>query len=341
MLRHYLNGVVSAETHIDAAAELAKFKKQYTIEPIIKQDKKKNLRPWFIGFASGIAACLVLIFCLNLSSLFETEKVIVYQSNPEASQEITLQHGQQGIEILNQEEMSYAEAVQEDQKKADKKENVKEKEPEMQVISVPTGKSFHLTLSDGTKVHLNANSRLSFPETFAGAERRVMLQGEAYFEVTKDPEHQFVVQTSCMDTRVFGTEFDVKDFSQGLSSVLLVNGSVEVCKEDGTSSKLVPGQIAETTPDGGITVKAVDDIDVYCSWHKGEFYFDGRTLAETCRDLGQWYNRDVVFNNTKALDLRLHMKCSREQSLESTLDVMNSFGKTHFSLDEDGTIVVE
>jgi len=340
MVRHYLNGQLSQT--IDAAAELARFKRIATAEPTLKNKKKSSMFTWAIGFASGIAACMALVLFFNLSSWLQPEKIIVYQSNPEITTEVTLQHGQHGIEILTAAEMNLSEEELSSAGAEDAAKNsTQSKSQEMQVITVPAGKTFYVTLYDGTKVHLNANSQLSFPETFAGAERRVMLQGEAYFEVTKDPAHPFVVNTSGMDTRVYGTEFNIKNYSQGSSSVVLVNGSVEVCIANGASSMLTPGQMAEVSQDGNISVKTVEDLDLYCAWHRGDFYFDGKTLAESCRELGQWFNRDVVFNGAKALDLRVHMRCSREETLESTLDVMNSFGKTHFYLDEDGTIVVE
>lgn len=339
MLRHYLNGTMSACVNIDAVSELAKFKKIAAAEPIKKAEKKKsNVLPWFIGFASGIAASLLIVLALNLSPLFETEEVYVYQANQDVATEVTFQHGQKGIDVLKTGELSLLDEVNEDTKSASAETDAKH--PQMQVITVPAGKTFLLTLYDGTKVHLNANSQLSFQKPFAEDERTVMLQGEAYFEVTKDPSHPFVVQTSGMETRVFGTEFDVKNNAKGTSSVVLVNGSVEV-SSNGNRKMLVPGQLAETTKDGGITVKNVDDVDVYCAWHTGDFYFEGKTLAESCRELGQWFNRDVVFKGKRHLNLRVHMRFGREDTLESTLDLLNSFGKTHFYLDNDGTIVVE
>ena len=91
--------------------------------------------------------------------------------------------------------------------------------PTVILMTTPRGKDCHLTLSDGTRVWMNADSRLEFPEQFSGSRRTVRLYGEAYFEVAKDRRHPFVVETDFLTTTVLGTSFNVRAYSQGDASV--------------------------------------------------------------------------------------------------------------------------
>ena len=122
-------------------------------------------------------------------------------------------------------------------------------------IEIPHGKDFKLVLADGTEVWLYADSRLIYPSQFVGRERRVYLEGEAYFLVTKNPERPFVIGTERMEARVLGTELNVSCRKDADSPwyVALVTGKVEVQNRN-NSSLLEPGQGVTITDDGGMLV---------------------------------------------------------------------------------------
>ena len=97
-------------------------------------------------------------------------------------------------------------------------------------------------LCDGTEVWLNANSNFVYPTAFIGDERIVTLEGEAYFKVTKDPERPFIVKTKTVQTRVLGTEFNIRSYTPEDTHVVLINGKVEVSNTKGGSyTRLYPG----------------------------------------------------------------------------------------------------
>lgn len=117
----------------------------------------------------------------------------------------------------------------------------KNTEPEvnMQTVYAPEGQRAEVMLSDGTKVWLNAKTSLSFPDQFKGGERRVELDGEAYFEVTKDTTKHFIVSFEDYRVKVLGTEFNVKAYSQNkYFEAALLKGSVEVASNY-TNEKIV------------------------------------------------------------------------------------------------------
>ena len=99
----------------------------------------------------------------------------------------------------------------------------------MQTITVPAGQRINITLVDGTNVWLNARTSLSYPVKFGKNNRQVVLDGEAYFDVTKDKSKPFIVQTDNYNVEVLGTKFDVNAYSEtGEFETTLMSGSVKV-----------------------------------------------------------------------------------------------------------------
>lgn len=126
------------------------------------------------------------------------------------------------------------------------------------VLTIPRGESFKVVLCDGTEVWLNANSNFVYPTAFIGNERIVTLEGEAYFKVTKDPKRPFIVKTKNIQTRVLGTEFNIRSYSPEDTHVVLINGKVEVSNTKGGSyTRLYPGEDAHLQSDGNFILTEV------------------------------------------------------------------------------------
>ena len=189
--------------------------------------------------------------------------------------------------------------------------------PTVILMTTPRGKDCHLTLSDGTRVWMNADSRLEFPEQFSGSRRTVRLYGEAYFEVAKDRRHPFVVETDFLTTTVLGTSFNVRAYSQGDASVALVEGRVSV-KSGRESLQLQPGQQV-VIANGKLTAEHVNTYG-YTQRKDGFFYFTDGTMREIMVELGRWYNKTVVFEDASDMDLRLHFVADRTQSLPEIIN---------------------
>lgn len=207
-------------------------------------------------------------------------------------------------------------------------------------ISTPRGKDCHITLPDGTRVWLNADSRLSFHESFNGAQRTVRLTGEAYFDVVHDTRHPFVVETSRMTTTVTGTSFNVCAYdNNGKAEVALVEGSVKV-SENGSavSRRLKPGQISTVDRNGVMRVGATDTY-AYTQRKDGYFYFDNKALVDIMIELGRWYNKTVVFENEAAMNQRLHFVAERTARLMQVLESMNELDGVETEMEGNEIIV--
>ena len=204
------------------------------------------------------------------------------------------------------------------------------------VVSTPAATTTLVTLSDGTKVMLNANSTLEYPASFDDAEvREVRLKGEAHFEVTKNPHRPFVVKAGEMQTQVLGTIFDVKAYRKDAPKVTLMEGKVKVSNAD-TEVEMRPGQTATLQADKIVVSKASSSAS---DWLEGDFDMDQVTLAEAMSDIGAWYNKTVVFQSQANMDKLIHFRFSRRASLQEIITALNEMGVAKVRI-EKGKIMV-
>ena len=204
------------------------------------------------------------------------------------------------------------------------------------VVSTPAATTTLVTLSDGTRVMLNANSTLEYPASFDDAEvREVRLKGEAHFEVTKNPHRPFVVKAGEMQTQVLGTIFDVKAYRKDAPKVTLMQGKVKVSNAD-TEVEMRPGQTATLQSDKIVVSKASPSAS---DWLEGDFDMDQVTLAEAMSDIGAWYNKTVVFQSQVNMDKLIHFRFSRRASLQEIITALNEMGVAKVRI-EKGKIMV-
>ena len=204
------------------------------------------------------------------------------------------------------------------------------------VVSTPAATTTLVTLSDGTRVMLNANSTLEYPASFDDAEvREVRLKGEAHFEVTKNPHRPFVVKAGEMQTQVLGTIFDVKAYRKDAPKVTLMQGKVKVSNAD-TEVEMRPGQTATLQADKIVVSKASSSAS---DWLEGDFDMDQVTLAEAMSDIGAWYNKTVVFQSQANMDKLIHFRFSRRASLQEIITALNEMGVAKVRI-EKGKIMV-
>ena len=204
------------------------------------------------------------------------------------------------------------------------------------VVSTPAATTTLVTLSDGTRVMLNANSTLEYPASFDNAEvREVRLKGEAHFEVTKNPHRPFVVKAGEMQTQVLGTIFDVKAYRKDAPKVTLMQGKVKVSNAD-TEVEMRPGQTATLQADKIVVSKASPSAS---DWLEGDFDMDQVTLAEAMSDIGAWYNKTVVFQSQANMGKLIHFRFSRRASLQEIITALNEMGVAKVRI-EKGKIMV-
>jgi len=163
-------------------------------------------------------------------------------------------------------------------------------------ISTPKGGIYQVNLPDGTKVWLNAASSIKFPTTFAQlSQRKVELEGEAYFEVAKNKKVPFVVSTSGQQVQVLGTHFNISSYSdEGELKTTLLEGSVKVVAAN--TIVLKPGQQSnlKRNGSGGLKVSTANIAQVM-AWKNGFFHFEKENLHEVMRQLSRWYDIEVIY----------------------------------------------
>lgn len=210
-----------------------------------------------------------------------------------------------------------------------------------QILTAGTakGQTYQFTLPDGSRVWLNAASSLKFPSSFSKlSEREVELNGEGYFEVSKDKTHPFIVKSRAQRVEVFGTHFNINSYAdEPVTKTSLLEGSVGIKSHYGTSSALLkPGQQAISTNDGVRLVEgmAADAVD----WKNGEFIFNDEPLESIMRKVARWYDIEVIY---KGVDRKETFggSISRFENVSKVLENLQLTGGIHFKIEGKKVIV--
>lgn len=329
--KHQASGMVDVE------AELARLKG--------RRNRKKYLKMFWI-WSGSVAAILVGAF-FSLNYLFNVpvtspKSVTVFAADPN-EQRIVLELND-GKQFFLDDEPKKENKQVEKRRTLDYTNLAKTSVPvvkkmlQTHSIVIPRGETFKLILCDGTEVWLNANSKLVYPTAFIEKERTVFLEGEAYFKVTKDTK-PFIVKTDYLQTKVLGTEFNVKSYTAEDSHVTLISGKVQVRSHENVRFvDLEPGKDAMLLSDGLFEVKEVNS-EAYTYWKDGYFYFDELPLADIMKSIGRWYNVNVTFRNKEAMAYRIHFMSNRQSGIEETIRLMNRLKKVTLTLCENTVYV--
>lgn len=203
--------------------------------------------------------------------------------------------------------------------------------------STPRGGTYQVILPDGTKVWLNAASMLKFPTSFSGKDSRtVELAGEAYFEVSKDKAHPFVVVSKGQVVRVLGTHFNVNTYGDdGNIKTTLLEGSVNVADMANRNLVLKPNQQAVlpfAENNKAIVVKQVNAEDIV-AWKNGQFLFNEQSLSSILRQLERWYDVDVDYSTVP--DTRYDGAISRNVKLSKVLEMLEQTGNLKLKMEKN------
>ena len=213
-----------------------------------------------------------------------------------------------------------------------------------QMLEVKTnpGMTTSLTLSDGTVVFLNSESRLTYPSHFNGDTRNVTLQGEAYFEVSKDPKHPFIVQTETIDVQVLGTHFNVDAYHDNPDiKTTLLSGSVAVSnKSKSVRMVLKPNEIAiYNKVEEKLTRKVLKNAEDEISWRQGEFIFDDLPLQEIARELSNSFGATIQIADTTLQNYRITARFRDGEDLATILSVLHNAGYFNYSQNNKQIII--
>lgn len=209
----------------------------------------------------------------------------------------------------------------------------------LNILQTPRGGQYAVTLSDGTKVWLNAASSITYPTAFTGKERRVNITGEVYFEVAHQEEQPFHVVSEQQELKVLGTHFNVEAYGDDSETrTTLLEGSVRIMPA-GTASSMVtsmngttlkPKQQAVISPGSKtIGVSAVNPDDIV-AWKNGLFVFNNESMESVMRKVARWYDVQVVYEDNQPKEELFGGSISRFDDVTTVLRMLEKTGDVQF-----------
>jgi ferric-dicitrate binding protein FerR (iron transport regulator) len=205
-------------------------------------------------------------------------------------------------------------------------------------VSTPLGGQYHLTLSDGSEVWLNAGSSIKYPASFKGTERKVEITGEVYFEIAHNAAIPFRVVTERQVVEVLGTHFNVNAYKDETAiRTTLLEGSVRVTGQNNTKI-IQPGEQAVLNSDGLNVTKA--DLEEAIAWKNGEFRFNDEKIGSIMRKLARWYDIEVTFKGP-APEEGFNGKISRYKNISQALKMLEKTKAVHFQIEGKKLIVTQ
>ncbi len=208
------------------------------------------------------------------------------------------------------------------------------------LLATPRRGEFQMVLPDGTNVKLNAESSIRFPDKFSLKERRVMITGEVYFEVVKlSDDVPFIVE--CGDrarVEVLGTHFNINSYNdEATIKATLVEGSVRVVSPVSNNSVVItPGQQAQISVDGSLSVKEVD-VDEVIAWKNDRFIFEKADIKTIMRQIERWYGVEVEYR--RDFNQYFGGAISRKVNISKIFEMFETTGNVKFEL-KDSLVIV-
>jgi transmembrane sensor len=205
------------------------------------------------------------------------------------------------------------------------------------ILSTPAGGQYEVILPDGTHVWLNAASTLSFPEQFSSTERRITLNGEAYFEVAHDAARPFRVSTSRQNIEVLGTHFNISAYEdEPRTLTTLLQGAVWVSSA-AKNMVIKPGEQAVSSKRNDLQVQEAN-TKIAMAWKNGMIAFEDASLRQIMRQVARWYNIKVEFTGPENQEVYTG-GVSRDSKLSSLLEILKA-NNIRFSMREEGAIKI-
>ena len=205
-------------------------------------------------------------------------------------------------------------------------------------LIVPKGEKFNLQLADGTKVVMNSDSRLKYPTSFIGKNRKVFLEGEAYFDVAKDQTKPFIINSNKLNIRVLGTSFNVRSYkNEPCIKTTLVEGSVKVYTENNKNKSITLKPSEQSTFSKEfkhISVKKVN-TDIYTAWIKNRLVFENERLDNIINSLSRAYNLNVIFVDNDVKEYHFSGDIKLYKNINKVVELLEVTKKVKLNVVED------
>jgi len=308
--------------------------------------KKRNLTPYY-GVAASIAVLLIvtLFFFIREDKQVVSEKLVVSEIKPIQSKAMLVLSTGEQIQLTKS-----TQKIQEQDGSVLKIDSVmgvqydalstkRVEKPIYNKIVVPRGGEYFVTLSEGTKVWLDADSELEYPVFFSGDFREVKLKGNAYFCVTKKNDKPFVVRAGEFSLKVYGTEFNVNAYDLQNIETVLVNGSIGFKANISTPERMMaPNELAVSDSRTGQSEIHQVDIYPYIAWKNQNIVFVNERLESIMEKMARWYDVTVFFQDESLKDLRFDCNMRRYADIRDLFFFLEKTSNARFAL--NGRIVV-
>ncbi|WPV01939.1 DUF4974 domain-containing protein [Mucilaginibacter sp. cycad4] len=204
---------------------------------------------------------------------------------------------------------------------------------------VPKGQKVKLRLPDGSIVFLNADSKIRFPEKFAGKTRDIFLEGEAFFDVVHDPDQPFIVHARGINTQVLGTAFDIESYHRDEVSVAVLRGKVSVADRVQKICVLLPNDnLVYNAETKRLTLGKVNANDLV-AWKDGELILDNVTMEKAAEIIGRWYNVEFRFETPELKNYRFNVSFLKGEKITKVMDVISHLNGFKYRI-ERNTIIL-
>ena len=305
-----------------------------------KKERKPSIsRVWWYAAVAVIVLAVGLSFYMsNFYSAVEEKRALIQPGTQQA--QLTLPDGSI-IDVDKKEVNVVVDGVQVKYKKGvlsyqptvttqHEEESTEEKPVKSNELVIPRGGENTVILADGTTVHLNAGSKLTYPVRFAGKRRVVALEGEAYFDVVKDETRPFIVQTHLGEVTVLGTALNIKAYTDASVYTTLVHGKVQFSSSSIGTIILSPGEQAVVSANG--SEKRMVDLDEYVGWVDGRYVFNNRPLGEIMQTFERWYDIQVYYETPHLRDITYSGSLKRYGTINSFLDALELTGDLTYKI---------
>lgn len=303
------------------------------------QRRHKQRRLWLYA-----AAASVLIITLSINFLYSPNSYdwdilatsLLNDSIPHQEKEITLITQNDRMKLSNEASLEYKKngALQVNKENVTKESSVRNKE-KLNHIIVPKGKRATITFSDGTSMYINSGSHVIYPSDFEKDKREILVEGEVYLEVAKDPKRPFFVKTKDFDVKVLGTTFNVSAYKDdAIASVVLVEGKVEVDNNNHKTTIRPNEKIAITQ--GESTVSIVD-VNEYISWKDYIMLFAEHRAGDVFTRLSRYYGIQIEYEPSIASYL-VSGKLDLKNGINNSLDILTELLDIKYETTPDGNI---
>ena len=302
--------------------------------------KKRNLTPYY-GVAASIAVLLIvtLFFFIREDKQVVSEKLVVSEIKPIQSKAMLVLSTGEQIQLTKS-----TQKIQEQDGSVLKIDSVmgvqydalstkRVEKPIYNKIVVPRGGEYFVTLSEGTKVWLDADSELEYPVFFSGDFREVKLKGNAYFCVTKKNDKPFVVRAGEFSLKVYGTEFNVNAYDLQNIETVLVNGSIGFKANISTPERMMePNELAVSDSRTGLSEIHQVDIYPYIAWKNQNIVFVNERLESIMEKMARWYDVTVFFQDESLKDLRFDCNMRRYTDIRDLFFFLEKTSNARFAL---------